>query len=169
MFYLQEKLTQEKIQSEIERFVFEAMNIDGSSQVLHFCSFMMDKGWKDFYEEEKEERRDLKEFMLWHGNSGGEIQLQIVRSKQISSVFQLRVDFLYVSKDIEVTKKLVRFGWKLGEIGFEHRLHLEEVYEKNNVSEFIYNSMNMFNDYEWIIYKYKTTNTDNQETAYDPL
>ena len=169
MFYLQEKLTQEKIQSEIERFVFEAMNIDGSSQTLDFRSFKMDDGWKDLYEVQKEKNRDLYEFMTWFGNRGGEIKLEITRGKQISSGLQLRVNFLFGSKDIEVTKKLVRFGWKLVEFGFEHRLHLEEVYEKNNVSEFIYNSMNLFNDYEWIIYEYKTTNTENQDTAYDPL
>ena len=150
MFYLQDKLTQEKIQSEIKRFVFEATRIEVGRPTMYLRSFKMDEGWKDFYEEEKEERRDLKEFMSWHGNHREEIHLVITKSSQVSSSPKIEVSFIGKPNE-ETFEKLINLGWKINGSQMVYSFQQEEVYEKDNVSLFFYNTICLYADYEWII------------------
>ena len=149
MFYLQDKLTQEKIQSEIERFVFEARQVTVGSARMELECFEMDKGWKDFYEEEKERLRDLKEFMGLNGNRVCRLDLKIFQSREL---YRPKIEADLDGKiDEETFKKLIDLGWKINGRSMVYSFQQEEVYEKDDVSLFIYNTINLYDDYEWII------------------
>ena len=149
IFYLQDKLTQEKIQSEIERFVFEARQVTVGSARMQLECFEMDEGWKDFYEEEKERLRDLNEFMRLNGNYVCNLDLKIFQSHEL---YRPKIEADLVGKiDEETFKKLIDLGWKINGWRMVYSFQQEEVYEKDDVSLFIYNTINLYDDYEWII------------------